>query len=131
MRFKDGVDRRDVSPVVWWYLPTAERLHLALVGEELVVTSMRRPWGSPAHNPPAGELVRAADLRRWYLDRAGAGVARAFVDTLNAYLAPHCRVLLEPEDLSEEAIAERGGLEKIAPHIHLQAEHEEFKTLWF
>lgn len=130
MRFKPGVVRSGVDPCIWWYLPTAERLHFTLAGCELVVTSLRRSWGKGAHNPPEGQLVWAVDLRRWYLDRAGPRVARVFVDVLNSKLAEACLVLLEPEDLTDQEIEERGGIDKVDPHVHMQIEHRVFESIW-
>jgi len=130
VQFKDGVDTTGVSRVLWYYLPQVDRFHYVFTGEDLVVTSMRRTWGSIVHNPSPGDEVLAADLRRWYLDELRAGLADSFCTVLNIRFGHALRVVLEPEWLTPAQIAERGGVEAIDPHIHIQVESEVLEPIW-
>jgi len=129
VRLKDGVDAQDVHPVLWTYLGAIANRHRLAAGVELVVTSLRRPPGrrSSLHSPPPPQLCRAADIRRWYLD-TGEKVT-AFVNELRRAYGRELGVVLEPEELTPEEIAERGGLDKIAGHIHVQLKTQEWPAL--
>lgn len=129
MRLSDGVDARDVHPVLWLYLGTIARLHRDVAGVELVVTSLWRPQGPrpSLHSPAPGKAVRAADLRRWYLDSHHA--ADDFANLLRHRYGAELGVVLEPEELTPEEIAERGGLDKIAGHLHVQLKSTQWPAL--
>lgn len=116
----DGVDARGVSPRLWMYLLIIADLHEHATGEELFVTSMRRPPGArpSRHSPAYGRPVAAADLRRWYLDNHK--VAETFARQLQLEFNGELGVVLEPEWLTADQIAERGGVGQIAPHLHVE-----------
>jgi hypothetical protein len=118
MKLKKGVDWRHVHPRLWSFLELADDRHQEITGQEMIVTSLRREWragNTSKHSPPPDVPCAAADIRRWALD----GVS---------FTADFCRwlqtlgvgVLLEPDWMTEAQIAARGGLDKIAPHIHVQ-----------
>jgi len=62
--------------------------------------------------------TKAADLRRWYLDKIGK--AQEFCKMLRKKHGKYIGVVLEPEELTPREIKQRGGLAKIAGHIHVQ-----------
>lgn len=115
-----GVDDSDVDPVLWAYLGAIATRHRLDVGPMLIVTSLRRAPGprKSLHSPPPGELCRAADLRRWSLDTAKK--AEEFAIWLQKRYGDSLGVLLEPEWLTAEQLAERGGRAAVAPHLHVQ-----------
>ena len=129
MRFADDVNPEGVHPVLWLFLGAIATRHRLDIGPELVVTSLRRrPGPRPSlHSPPEGELCRAADLRRWALDKAG--FTQNFVGFLRRRYGQSLGVVLEPEELTPAQIAERGGRDKIAPHIHVQLKSTEWPEL--
>jgi hypothetical protein len=129
MILADGVDARDVHPVLWTFLGAIATHHRTTAGVELVVTSLWRPPGPrpSLHSPPPGKPVRAADLRRWYLDTRHA--AGEFASQLRFRYGSELGVVLEPEELTPEEIAERGGLEQIDGHIHVQLKSVEWPAL--
>jgi hypothetical protein len=116
----EGVDTSGVSPSLWLYLGTIAFKHRQHTGRELTITSLRRPPGPrpSKHSPPDGELVEAADIRRWLLDELGE--AAIFARKLQALYGSELGVVLEPEWLTPDEVAERGGLAAIGPHIHVQ-----------
>lgn len=120
MRLKPGVDWRGVHPAIWIYLTLIAQDHRAWTEEELVVTSLRRPQGDrpTRHFAKAGELVTAADFRRWHLD--AAGVAELFCRSLQARYGDDIGVVLEPEWLTAEELEQRGGPLNVEPHVHVQ-----------
>lgn len=122
MELKPGVDATDVSRVLWMYLGAVASLHRSWTGVGLVVTSLHRPHGKhySKHSPPPGGLVAAADLRRWALD--AKGVTITFCRMLQQVFGPMLGVVLEPEWLTPEELASRGGLARVKPHIHVELE---------
>lgn len=128
MLIKRGVDRRGVHPLIWFKLALADRQHIVLAGEELVVTSIRRPFVPGARlsrhsTEELDELVTAVDLRRWRLDELGSKtnpirMTERFCRWMQQELG--IGVLLEPEWMTKEQIEARGGIENIVPHIHAQ-----------
>ncbi|MEE9360856.1 MAG: hypothetical protein V3U85_10275 [Hyphomicrobium sp.] len=83
----------------------------------MVVTSLRRPYKHGSrHSEPYDVLVTAADIRRWDLDQIGE--AEDFSRWLQTALG--LGVLLEPEWMTPEQVAARGGVDAIPPHIHAQ-----------
>lgn len=120
MRLKRGVDWSGVDPVLWSYLTLIAVEHRGWTGKELVVTSLRRPQEErpSRHFAKAGEYVTAADLRRWYLDEREA--ADPFCRMLQARWGNGLGVVLEPEWLSTEELAARGGPLRVEPHVHVQ-----------
>ena len=119
MQFKSGVNPEGVHPRLWERLSLANREHIVLVGEPLVVTSMRRQWNpkkKSKHSPPWGSLCTAADIRRYRLDATGR--TEHFCRWMQKELG--IGVLLEPDWMTREQIASRGGIDKIAPHVHVQ-----------
>ncbi len=118
------VDTSGVDPRLIAWLPVLDLDHRSLTTEELTVTSLRRP---PAprpsrHSPPGANLVTAADLRRWALD--GRSMSEEWCRTLQWYYGRWLGVVLEPEWLTEEELATRGGLAAVQPHIHVQLKGE-------
>lgn len=120
MRLKLGVDATDVEPGVYLWLGAISRAHRAWTDKELVVTSLRRKPGARAswHSPKEHELVRSADIRRWYLD--GDSLAEAFCRMIQARYGDALIVVLEPDWLTPEELEERGGVLNVDPHVHLQ-----------
>lgn len=120
MRFKAGVDTSDVSYILWAHLGAIAELHRVHRAGELWVTSLRRPPGPrpSKHSPAPGLPCTAADLRRWELDRVKQ--LDEFVAAIRARYGATLAVLVEPDEMTPAQIAERGGLEKIAPHVHIQ-----------
>lgn len=121
MKRKRGVDWSDVHPSLWQMLALIDYHHEDYTGNELVVTSLRRPPGDrPSKH--AGTWCTAADLRRWYLtDETMPGAcdfAQAFCRELQDRYGDVLGVVLEPEWLSKAEIKRRGG--KVTPHIHVQ-----------
>lgn len=120
MTILDDVDTSGVSPSLWLYLGTIAFKHRQHAGQELTITSLRRPPGPrpSKHSPPDGELVEAADIRRWALDELKESVN--FCRRLQALYGEELGVVLEPEWLTDAEIAARGGVATIGPHIHVQ-----------
>lgn len=120
MKLKADVDATGVAPELWSFLGAIAVALRLETNAELVVTSLRRPRSSrpSKHSPPQGQLVTAADIRRWALDHAG--LAAEFVAGLRKAYGDRLGVVLEPEELTPEEIAARGGRAAIAPHIHVQ-----------
>ncbi len=140
MTFKKGVDRRRVHPRLWQVLSWTDQLHFLMTGREAVITSLRRTSGSPKSKHRHKEVnlplyatppelyngvdtshryyVMAADIRRWYLDERGK--SEEFAKLLQKKLGSQLGVVLEPEWLSPSEVSRRGGIQKIAPHIHIQ-----------
>lgn len=111
---------KGVEPMLWLWLGALSVEHRIWTGDGLVVTSLRRPFTGRVskHSPPAGELVTAADLRRHALDDIGrtAEFCRMLQHRYGFYLG----IVLEPEWLSPEQIADRGGAASVQPHVHIQ-----------
>lgn len=120
MRLKLGVNGAGVEPNIFLWLGAVSRAHRAWTDKELVVTSLRRtPGDRPSwHSPKEHELVRAVDIRRWYLDEDD--FAEAFCLMLQARYGDGLKVVLEPEWLTSEQVERRGGVLNIDPHIHLE-----------
>lgn len=120
MRLKLGVSAVDVEPGIYLWLGVLSRSHRAWTDKELVVTSLRRtPGDRPSwHSPKEHELVRAVDIRRWYLD--GDELAEAFCRMVQARYGEALKVMLEPEWLSPEELERRGGILNVDPHIHFE-----------
>jgi hypothetical protein len=118
---KDGVDWRGVHPALWYKLALANEKHAQMVSNRLTVTSLRRPFLVGARltkhtTEDPREFVLAADMRRWDLDRFGMTIE--FCRWMQVSL--NLGVMLEPEWLTVEQIAERGGVDAIDAHIHTQ-----------
>lgn len=146
MQFKEGVDRRGVHPRLWTILPWIDRMHHAYTSEDMVITDMRRPWNpekaskhSPISPPQRDSYwlrpeqwdefcCSAWDLRRWALD--AMKVAEEFCKYIQREHGDELGVVLEPEWLTAEQIRERGGIEKVVPHIHLQLKFPVMWELW-
>ncbi len=136
MRIKPEVDQRGVHPRLWYVLGWLDRLHALYTGDELVVTSLRRPFEDSRRSrhaplPPIGRgflhprqwdrfMVTAADLRRWSLDGTGGLTAVEFCKHIQGEHGDEIGVVLEPEWLSAEEIQKRGGIDAIAGHVHVQ-----------
>ncbi len=117
MRLKRGLDPEGVHPLLWGKLALADREHQIITGEEMIVTSLRRsPELGSKHSPEAEVKAMAADIRRWRLD--AIGLTEKFCRWLQQELG--LGVLLEPDWMTKEQIAERGGIDNIDPHIHSQ-----------
>ena len=109
-----------MEPGIYLWLGALSRAHRAWTDKELVVTSLRRPPGDrPSwHSPKEFELVRAADIRRWYLD--GDKLAESFCRMVQARYGDALKVMLEPDWLTRDDLERRGGLLNVDPHIHLE-----------
>lgn len=120
MRYADGVISDHVHPTLWLWLGALGVLHHQATGKDMWITSLWRPFtGTPTkHAPARGDLVEAADIRRWYLDETH--FAEPWAIHLRELYGSHLYVLLEPEWLTVEELAARGGREKVQPHIHVQ-----------
>lgn len=133
LRFKPGVVRDRVHPLMWAWSGAVSVYHAELTGEPATVTSARRPWApgsSSRHAPPSGELATALDLRRWALDRVGK--AEAFCRTIQQRYGAALGVVLEPEWLTVRELEKRFGIRirtegeleaarrRVGPHVHLQ-----------
>jgi len=117
MKLKRGVNRDNVHALLWGKLLLADKQHIVTTGEELVVTSLRRPVSSGSRHSPAAHVpVTSADIRRWRLDALDG--AEDFCSWLQTVL--DLAVLLEPDWMTKEQIEERGGRNKIDPHIHCE-----------
>jgi len=126
MKFKRGVDPLGVHPDLWAILGEIDHQHRKVTGRELVVTSLRRRLGPrpTKHATAPRGLVTAGDLRRHFLD--AVGTAPIFCRKLQTGYGRYIGVVLEPEWLTPEEIKRRGGLKRIAPHIHIQLK----RTRW-
>lgn len=120
MKIKRGVDATGVEPTMWLWLGAVSRAHREWSGHELVVTSLRRKPSERAswHSPKSTEPVRAADIRRWYLNVDE--LAEPFCRMLQARYGEALKVMLEPEWLSPAELERRGGILNVDPHIHLE-----------
>lgn len=117
MRLKHGLDPEGVHQLLWGKLALADREHQIITGEQMTITSLRRhPSPGSKHSPETGVKATAADIRRWRLNAIGA--TEEFCRWLQKELG--LGVLLEPDWMTKEQIAERGGIDKITPHIHTQ-----------
>ena len=117
MRLKRGLDPEGVHPFLWGKLALADREHKILTGEEMIVMSLRRhPEPGSKHSPEVDVKATAADIRRWRLDKLQA--TEEFCRWLQTELG--LGVLLEPDWMTKEQIAARGGIDNIDPHIHTQ-----------
>lgn len=124
MKVAPEVDSENVHPAIWVALGLIAVQHRDWTDKELVITSLRRLYGSrrSLHAPLGNAPVCAADLRRWYLDANIAEDRRAknFARNIQVRWGHWLGVVLEPEWLSAEQLEDRGGIEKVAPHIHIQ-----------
>lgn len=120
MTILPDVNAHDVHPFLWLALGAIACEHRTIAGQGLIVTSLRRALSDKPsrHSPPPGELVTAADLRRWALDDLEQ--AEQFCRILQTRFGVVLGVVLEPEWLSEEELTARGGFENVQPHIHVQ-----------
>ena len=120
MNILAGVDPAGVDPVLWVYLGAIATMHRQITDAELIVTSLRRPPGDrpSRHSPPPGEPCTAADIRRWALDHEN--VAAGFARDLQRRFGAELGVVLEPEWLTADEVAARGGVAAIGPHLHVE-----------
>jgi len=120
MRLKQKVCANHVHPDLWCILSQIDQDHFTWTGKELVLTSVRRKRRvKPSkHSPGPGMPTKAADFRRFYLDAIGK--AQEFCRMLQKKYGKYIGVVLEPEWLTPKQIRQRGGVAKIAPHIHVQ-----------
>ena len=119
MKLRRGLYQEGVHELLWAKLALADREHQIITGEPMIVTSLRRhpkPGSKSKHSPVAGTKATAADIRRWRLDDLKR--TEPFCSWLQKELG--LAVLLEPDWMTKEQIAARGGLHKIVPHIHCQ-----------
>ncbi len=117
MKLKNGVDPTHVHGLLWGKLLQADSWHTITAGEDMVITSLRRPEKSGStHSPPPDVPVTGVDIRRWRLDALER--TEDFCRWLQTELG--LAVLLEPEWMTKEQIADRGGIDNIDPHIHCQ-----------
>lgn len=126
MNIKPGVDATDVHPILWAFLGAIAVHHFTDTSHELVITSLRRPPGPRVsrHSTGPGGLVTAADIRRWPLDRTHS--AESFAHMLQHKYGKHLGVVVEPEWLSAEEIAARGGFDPANGHIHVELKSDDW-----
>lgn len=139
LRFKPGVDRSAVHPMMFAWLGAVSIYHVEITEEPLTVTSLRRsynPQVKTKHAPPPPRLVSAADIRRRELDALDdpneLRSAAAFCRELQRCYGRHLGVVLEPEWLTVRQLEKRFGIrirnksqeraarKRVGPHIHLQ-----------
>jgi hypothetical protein len=138
LRLKEGVDSQGVHPLIWVYATAIGALHLETTGHRMVITSMARmpqmtAGPSSYHNPRYASnqhfwfqpLACAFDMRRWYFN-GGFPELERFCLKVKSLLDIGC--LIEPEWMSSTQIARRGGVDKIAPHVHWQLSTR--NTMW-
>jgi hypothetical protein len=120
MQLKDGVDPSDVHPVLWLFLGEIAGLYREATGEEMVITSLRRPPSDRAsrHSPGLGHPCMAADIRRWPFK--DVPTAARFARELQQRFGHQLGVVLEPEWLTPREVALRGGPQATAGHIHVE-----------
>jgi len=123
MKLKRGVNFKNIHPVLWMFLGVIAILYSIWADAEMTITSMRRKGTKGKH--PKGMAV---DIRRWELDDNPSARANAmsFTIELQRRYGEWLGVVLEPEMLTPAQIKARGGIKKIAPHIHIQLK----KTTW-
>jgi hypothetical protein len=149
MIIKPEVDMRGVHPVLWFRLAWLDKVHELYTGDELTVTSLRRPFVKgkvsrhaalpPPHNPARAFLdprqwdefmCIAADLRRWSLDGTGRLTAETFCKYIQNEHGDEIGVVLEPEWLTEKQLDMRGGIYNVSPHVHVQLKQPIKWGLW-
>lgn len=122
---KKGVDSSRVHPLIWVYAHQIAVWHQDVTGYRMVITSMTRDSGSSYHNPFYADtkhdfghpiLSTAFDMRRWYFP--DFHTLEQFCLEVKQELDIGC--LIEPEWMTSKQIAARGGVDKIAPHVHWQ-----------
>lgn len=122
MKLKRGVNFKNIHPVLWMFIGVIAKLYKKRTSEEMTITSGRRKGTTGKH--PKGKAI---DIRRWELDALpGPLGARNFARDLQLEYGEWLGVVLEPEWLTPAQIKARGGIKKIAPHIHIQLK----KTTW-
>jgi len=133
MKLKRGVNFKDIHPVLWMFIGVIAAVYKEWTGKEMTITSLRRRGTKGKH--PKGMAV---DIRRWELDSARERVyikvdtsldgnyADNFARDLQRRFGKWLGIVLEPEMLTPAQIKARGGIKKIAPHIHIQLK----KTTW-
>lgn len=136
VRFKPGVNRRGVHPLMWIYLGPIAVEHHYHTSKPLYVTSQRRPLSFGAstskHSPPAGELCTATDIRTKYLAERADSLPATFARWIQKRFGNRVGVLLEPDWLSRRQLERRfkikirtdadeaAARKRVGPHIHLQ-----------
>lgn len=121
MQLKPGVNAGGVDPFLWAFLGQIAMLYRDLTGKEMVITSLRRdadPARPSKHSPPKNRACEAADIRTDVLRAIKAD--DAFARMLQNRFGKELGVVLEPDWLTPAQLAERGGLERVAPHLHVQ-----------
>lgn len=133
IRFKRGVRRDAVHPMMFAYLGAIAPYHYELTGRVMRVTSMRRIYkhgSSSKHSPKLPALCTAADIGRHALDDVSA--AQDFCREIQQRYGARVGVVLEPEWLTVRQLERRFGRtlksdsqvraarKRVGPHIHLQ-----------
>lgn len=133
LRFKSGVNRDGVHPMMYAWLGVVAVYHQELTGRAVRVTSLRRdhePGVRSKHSPKPPTLSSAADIGRRALDKID--YAEDFCRDLQRLYGKHLGVVLEPEWLTVKQLERRFGLvlrtesrvraarKRVGPHIHLQ-----------
>lgn len=132
MKLKRGVNFNEIHPVLWIFIGVIAILYRVWTGAEMTVTSLRRRGKKGKH--PKGTAV---DIRRWELDAAkkkvnsqlGPTYAVSFVRDLQRRYGKWLGIVLEPEMLTPAQIKARGGIGKIAGHIHVQLKRESWPKI--
>lgn len=120
MKLRMGCNPSGVDPALWIWIGVIALHHSAWTGLESVLVHLRRETsrGCPLHCPPHPELVRAVDFRRHMLDERDQSAT--FCQFLRSLYPGHLKIRLEPEELTHEELAERGGVHMVEPLIHIE-----------
>ena len=137
LRFKAGVKRDRVHPMMYAWLGVVAVSHHELTERVLRVTSLRRdyrPGVRSRHSPRPPTLSTAADIGRRELDKIDC--AEEFCSDLQRLYGKHLGVVLEPEWLTVKQLERRFALvlktesqvraarKRVGPHIHLQLKRQ-------
>lgn len=131
MKLLEDVDFSNPHPRLIEVITVADQIHHEMTAREIEVTSGRRPKkGRISFHATEGEPFRAFDARDWYLKNLEKRYEyRRQLLAQFALRRIGLQIVIEPDDLSMEEISYRGGLDKIAPHIHHELDPDELSAL--
>lgn len=127
--FAEGLDpvhcTHRVHPQLLVYVGFIARAFFVDTRHRMVITSMSRPGGGATrHDPQYKGWCLAFDMRT-HDPRTGERYGHETPNRLYTFVYSiksviNIGALVEPDWMTPEQIAERGGLENIAPHVHWQ-----------